>query len=455
MIRQLLVAALVGVALSAPSNKIDESLVRTLQTKGVASAVVIFNQGTSEVIRNVNSMRFENRGQKITTLKTNLEALAETTQKNVVSILNTKNVKYDAYWISNQVFVKEASYDLVKAIAALPEVAEVREEIIVYIDEPIQGDAEINAEWGIEKIEAEAAWALPGGNNGQGVVVSSIDTGVRVTHESLRNNFRSSKGWFDPYTRTATPTDNNGHGTHTMGTIAGSGGIGVAPGAQWISCRGCSTSSCTENALNACGEFITCPTDADGSGADCSQAPDVCSNSWGGGQGDNWYNPIVSVWRAAGIVPVFAQGNSGPSCGTANSPGDSDLVIGVGATTANDGIASFSSLGPSTSGAIKPDISAPGQNVRSAWYTSDSAYNTISGTSMACPHIAGMTALLLSRNPNLTYDQVRDLLKDNTDRDLASANTCGGTPPTEFPNNIYGFGRANARKSLAAAISRF
>ncbi|CAL8145237.1 unnamed protein product, partial [Orchesella dallaii] len=174
MIRQLLVAALVGVALSAPSNKIDESLVRTLQTKGVASAVVIFNQGTSEVIRNVNSMRFENRGQKITTLKTNLEALAETTQKNVVSILNTKNVKYDAYWISNQVFVKEASYDLVKAIAALPEVAEVREEIIVYIEEPIQGDAEINAEWGIEKIEAEAAWALPGGNNGQGVVVCKL-----------------------------------------------------------------------------------------------------------------------------------------------------------------------------------------------------------------------------------------------------------------------------------------
>jgi len=455
MLRQLLIAALVGVALSAPSNKIAESLAQTLAQKGSASVVVIFTQGTDAVINSVNSQRFASRGQKITALKTNLEALAETTQKNVVSLLRNKVVKYESFWISNQVFVKAASSEIVQAIAALPEVAEVREEIIVQIDEPIKADASINAEWGIEKIEAEAAWTLPGGNNGQGVVVSSIDTGVRVTHESLRSNFRESKGWYDPYTRTPGPTDNNGHGTHTMGTIAGSGGIGVAPGAQWISCRGCSTSSCTEAALNACGQFIACPHDANGQNADCDQAPDLCSNSWGGGQGDTWYEPIISAWRSAGIVPVFAQGNSGPSCGTANSPGDSANVIGVGATTATDGIASFSSLGPARSGAVKPDVSAPGQNVRSAWYTSDTAYNTISGTSMACPHVAGTTALLLARNPNLTYDQVKNLLTENTDRDLANAATCGNTPPGEFPNNVYGWGRINARKSLAAAISGF
>ncbi|ODN02576.1 Bacillopeptidase F [Orchesella cincta] len=452
MFRQLLVAALVGVALAAPSNKIDESLARALASKGVANVVVIFNGGNDEAIRSVNSMRFESRGQKITTLKAKLEALAETTQKNVVNILRSKVVKYDAYWVSNQVFIQDASSEIVKAIAALPEVAEVREEKIVYIDEPIPADNTINAEWGVEKIEAEAAWALPGGNNGQGVVVSSIDTGVRVTHESLRNNFRSSKGWFDPYTRTAGPTDNNGHGTHTMGTIAGSGGIGVAPGAQWISCRGCSTSSCTEAALNACGQFINCPTDANGQNADCSQAPDLCSNSWGGGQGDSWYNPIINSWQASGIIPVFAMGNSGPSCGTANSPGDSTSVIGVGATTAADGIASFSSLGPAE---LSQTFPHQDKTFDPAWYTGDAAYNTISGTSMACPHAAGAVALLLSRNPNLTYAQVKDLLNNNTDRDLASAATCGGTPPTTFPNNVYGYGRINARKSLAAAISSY
>jgi len=455
MLRQLLVAALVGVALSAPSSKIDESLARALQSKGVANAVVIFKQDTSDVIENINKGRFASRGAKITTLKANLEALAETTQKNVISLLRSKTVSYDSFWVSNQIFVKNANQEIVDAIQALPEVALVREEKIVYIDEPIAADAEINAEWGVEKIEAEAAWNLPGGNNGAGVVVSHIDTGVRLSHESLRNNFREAKGWYDPYTRTASPTDNNGHGTHTMGTIAGSGGIGVAPGAQWISCRGCSTSSCTESALNACGQFTTCPHDANGQNPDCNLAPALSSNSWGGGQGDSWYEPIVSAWRAAGIIPIFAMGNSGDACGSANSPGDSPNVIGVGATTNVDGIASFSSRGPAVRGGVKPDVSAPGQNVRSAWYTADNAYNTISGTSMATPHVAGLTALLLARNPNLTYDQVKNLLQDQTDRDLQNANTCGNIPPTTFPNNVYGYGRVNARKSLAAAISGF
>jgi subtilisin family serine protease len=104
---------------------------------------------------------------------------------------------------------------------------------------------------------------------------------------------------------------------------------------------------------------------------------------------------------------------------------------------------------------VKPDISAPGSDVRSAWHTGDTAYNTISGTSMACPHAAGTTALLLARNPNLSYAQVKSLLEEHADRNLGSATTCGGTPPTARPNNIYGHGRINARAALAAAISGY
>ncbi|ODM87317.1 Bacillopeptidase F [Orchesella cincta] len=73
----------------------------------------------------------------------------------------------------------------------------------------------------------------------RGVIIATVDTGVRGTHEALKDNFVGEYGWFDPSTSTPEPTDNNGHGTHTTGTIAGGKGIGVAPGAKWAACRGC------------------------------------------------------------------------------------------------------------------------------------------------------------------------------------------------------------------------
>lgn len=127
-------------------------------------------------------------------------------------------------------------------------------------------------------------------------------------------------------------------------------------------------------------QWTACPTKADGSGADCNKAPSLSSNSWGGGQGDTWYDSVVRTWHTAGIVPIFALGNSGSGCGTANSPGDMTNVIGVSSTNANDEISASGSRGPAQNGAIKPDIVAPGQNIRSAWNSGDNAYQTISGT---------------------------------------------------------------------------
>jgi len=454
MIRQLLIAALVGLALAAPSDKINGQLRSVLAAKGNANVVVIFNaDDTSVVLNKINSQRFASRGAKITTMKAELEQLQQATQQNAISILEGSSVTFHSLWINNRIYIEAATAEVVAAIAALSEVAEVREEFIAHIVDPLPSEVSTQAEWGIDKIEAEAAWALPGGNNGAGVVVSTIDTGARHTHEALRNNYRASRGWLDPYNANALPMDGNGHGTHVVGTIAGSGGIGVAPGAQWIACRGCNTASCTETALSRCGQWVACPTNADGSGADCNTAPALCSNSWGGGQGQTWYDSIINSWRTAGIVPVFANGNAGPTCGSANSPGDNANVIGVGSTTSADAISSFSSRGPARSGIIKPDVSAPGSDVRSSWSTSDTAYNTISGTSMATPHVSGAIALLLSRNPAFSYAQVKGFLENNADRSLGAAATCGGTPPTTWPNNIYGYGRINARRALAAAIS--
>lgn len=108
----------------------------------------------------------------------------------------------------------------------------------------------------------------------------------------------------------------------------------------------------------------------------------VITNSWGGGSNDPWYNDVMRAWQQNDQIPVFAMGNSGSSCRTANSPGDSLYTIGVGATTSTDGVASFSSRGPAATGAYKPEVSAPGQDIISAGNTGQT-YTSKSGTSMA------------------------------------------------------------------------
>ncbi|ODM97991.1 Subtilisin-like serine protease [Orchesella cincta] len=174
----------------------------------------------------------------------------------------------------------------------------------------------------------------------------------------------------------------------------------------------------------------------------------------GSGQGDTWFDPILSAWRSANIVSVFGVGGTGPSCGTVGSPGDSPMVIGVGAITSGDVLASSSSVGPSSGGNLKPDITAPGNQIRSAWADTDTAYVTLSGTSMAAPHVAGVAALLRASKPDSTNDEVKEWLTGNADTDLQDLEAeCGGIPSTQFPNNHYGHGSVNARRALEAAIN--
>lgn len=96
-----------------------------------------------------------------------------------------------------------------------------------------------------------------------------------------------------------------------------------------------------------------------------------------------WFDSVVKAWNVANLVPVFGIGNDGPNCGTVGYPGSLPNVIGVGATTNTDSIASFSSVGPSVRRIMKPDVTAPGANILSASHTSDNGYRALSGTSMA------------------------------------------------------------------------
>jgi len=370
--------------------------------------------------------------------------------------LNSRSIQFKSFWMSNQIYIKNANLELVKTLASIQQVEEINQEAIILLDTPVRGKNPSTkgpvplAEWGIERVKAQEAWAT---TNGSGVVVANIDTGVHFTHEALASNYRADHGWYDPYDLTSQPNDDDGHGTHTMGTIAGSHGVGVAPGAQWIACKGCGTFSCSQAALSECAEWVLCPTNADGSDADCSKAPVVSSNSWGGGQGNTWYEPFTEAWIAGGIIPVFANGNSGPSCGTANSPADLRRVIGVGSTNVRNEISSYSSLGPSSSGRLKPELSAPGENVRSSVPgASNNAYDTYSGTSMACPHAAGVTALVISAHPDMTFAQVRRALLEGCDQETTSqSKNCGSINDSTFPNHVFGMGIINAVQVLEAA----
>jgi subtilisin family serine protease len=124
-------------------------------------------------------------------------------------------------------------------------------------------------------------------------------------------------------------------------------------------------------------------------------------------------------------------------------------VIGVGSTTIDDGISSFSSVGPTIDGRMKPDISAPGSNVLSAYNTADDAYRALSGSSMACPHAAGLTAILLAYNPELVWGNVTFHMRAGTETELVTERkVCLGVPDNVFPNHHHGHGRINALKSL-------
>src|SRR6185503_8669938 len=153
------------------------------------------------------------------------------------------------------------------------------------------------------------------------------------------------------------PTDSNGHGTHTMGTMVAAGdgtldqpAVGVAPGARWVAAQGCGSTICTEGDLVGSAQWVLAPTALDGTNPRPDLRPMIVNNSWGGASGDPWYAGYTAAWRAAGIFPVFAAGNSGSAsgqkCGTISSPGDYADVVSVGATDHSDSIAAFSLLGP-------------------------------------------------------------------------------------------------------------
>ncbi len=445
-IRNTTGAALLGlifaVSLLAQNSdhKIDRSLMQALTDDADASAAlfVVFGERANLTA----ASRIPDWAARGAAVAAALQSAADRSQAGVRGYLQGQRMAFTPYWVINAIYIPSGNLALARALARRPEVAAILPESVYSIPPAAGGDGDsIQAvQWNISMIRADQVWGV---TSGTGIRVASIDTGVRFTHEALVTQF---SGFFYDPTMTCgnVPCDNDGHGTHTMGTMVGGNGIGVAPGATWAACKGCITNDCYSSHLISCAQWVLAPGGLPG------ERPHVVNNSWGGPGGSTWFSSYVDSWRAAGVFPAFSAGNGGPSCGSAGSPGDNPQSYASGATDNNGQVGSFSGRGPSgVDGRIKPDVVAPGVNVLSCYSTSDTSYATGSGASMASPHTAGTVALVWAAQPALlgnvaaTEQRLRD-----TAVKFTSGEDCGGTAG-QIPNNTYGYGRIDA---YAAAI---
>ncbi len=411
-----------------------------------------------------------------------LTAIAERTQGPVRRALERLGVAYRPFWVANMIWVR-GDRSVVEAMARRSDVARIyanphvqalqppAEALSLPGNELAEGLSPETVEWNIAKVQAPAVWAA--GYTGQGAVVAGQDTGYQWDHPALKGKYRGWDGssanhdynWHDAIhaggsicgADSPVPCDDHNHGTHTMGTMVGDDGlgnqIGMAPGAKWIGCRNMNAGVGTPATYSECYQWFIAPTRVNGSDPRPDLAPDVINNSWGCPPSEGCTDPnvlltVVQNVRAAGIVTVHSAGNSGSSCATVRDPAAIyDESFTVGATDSSDNIASFSSRGPVTvdgSGRRKPDVSAPGVNIRSS--VRGGGYQSgWSGTSMAGPHVAGQVALLISAYPWLAgdVDQIEDIIADSA-LPRPSTQACGSETPGVVPNNVYGWGRIDA-----------
>uniref|UniRef100_UPI0013B3BA6F S8 family serine peptidase n=1 Tax=Nonomuraea lactucae TaxID=2249762 RepID=UPI0013B3BA6F len=444
-----------GVAQAAPEpDKINSAVQAELAEDGKSTFWVRL-KGAADLGRARRATTKDDKAELVYEAKT---AKAAASQADLRKLLESQNADYTPFWIVNAVKVT-AGPKLAAEIAKLPEVDRIEPIRTVKLPEPGPGKAEakVNAvEWNIDRVNAPRVWNELG-NRGEGVVVANIDTGVQFDHPELATAYRGRKpdgsvdhnhNWFDParVCPTSAPCDNNGHGTHVMGTMAGANGIGVAPGVKWIAAKGCELNTCTDASLLAAGQWILAPTDLSGANPRPDLAPDVVNNSWGGAGFDPWYKETVEAWVAAGIFPAFANGNEGPACRSSGSPGQYVTSYSAGGFDINNALYARSSKGDGENGEIKPNIAAPAVNVRSS--VPGGRYDSYTGTSMASPHVAATVALIWSAAPSLQGDvaATRPLL-DRTAIDVSDT-SCGGTAAD---NNVWGEGRLDAYAAVQAA----
>ena len=470
------------------SNQLSEKIKSVNNNEFIRINITLTEQfETQELIARVEGMDKNDRRIYVVSA---LKDFSKNSQKGVIVQLKdmqrNKMVKnLTTYWIANVINcyatpatimelnkrkdIKEIDYDEYRLLL------DPAERKNAFPEKGFNGSREIT--WNVLKINADDVWML--GFDGDGVIVSVIDTGVNYDHEDLQDHLWESDDYpnhgYDFANNDNDPMDDDGHGTHCAGTVAGDGTAGsqtgVAPGASIM-----------------CMKVL----DANGSGYESSvwsavelsveQGADVLSLSLGW-QHD--WDPNRQVWRqtfdnvlAAGVIAAVAAGNEGdeqssyPIPDNIRTPGDCpppwlnpdqtliggiSSVVCIGATTSSDEISSFSSQGPvdwsaiSTYndypyqpeiGLIRPDVCTPGSNIKSLAYDNNTGYASgWSGTSMATPAAAGVMALMIQKHNQIEPSEICRILEETT------------LVLQQGKNNVTGSGRVDALAAIEEIIA--
>jgi len=404
-----------------------------------------------------------------------LRKVADRTQPPLVALLRQRGVPYQPFYIVNMIMVR-GNRALREELAARNDVAEIDANPHVRTALPVATGVDRKVrhetiEWNVEQVHAPEVWAL--GFHGEGLVVAGADTGVQWDHPALKNHYRGWKGnkvshnynWHDAVDHSRVPFDPYGHGTFTVSEMVGDDGqgnqVGVAPGAKWIACRNMDANGTGSPArYTECFQFLMAPYrfGSNFKHGNPKLAADSINNSWicppSEGCSPNTLLRVVNAVRAAGIFPAMAAGNDGPGCSSVYAPPSIyKPSVSMAATDSTNTIASFSSRGPVTSDGSnrrKPDLSAPGVDVRGA--VPGNGYNSgWSGTSMATPHAAGGVALIWQAKPILDGNvSGTEKLLETTALHLTNTDGCGGDSNNKVPNNTYGYGLLDLYKAVKA-----
>ena len=480
-------------------SKVSPEILASLNKGEKVEFIVVFREQADLS----GAARLKSKSEKSWYVFSRLEAQAARSQANAARIVHERDVTANSLFLVNALAVETTDADVVRQLAELQEVKWLGSDPWVKFPGPFSTSGDLSAdrgtiEWGVQKINAPAVWAL--GYTGQGVVVGGADTGYDWGHPALRAHYRGWTGdssttthaynWHDaiheinPLSNDSiisptnnpcgldspVPCDDEKHGTHTMGTMVGDDGqgnqIGVAPGAQWVGCRNMERNWGKPSTYLECFGWLLAPTDLNGQNPDPGKSPHVINNSWYcasiEGCTDLSVNELLRIavinLKAAGVVVVVSNGNEGNNgkCATTfGPPGYFEESFSVGATESNDTITGFSSRGPvviDSSFRTKPNVCAPGAAVRSS--VTGGGYEHFWGTSMAGPHVVGLVALMLSANPDLAghVEEIEDMI-EQTSVYHADTSDCPPTLGTARPNHAYGWGRIEAIGAVNAALA--
>lgn len=415
-----------------------------------------------------------------------LKRFSKESQENIMDLLtsSSRNIGISdikSFWVSNAINCY-ATVEMIWELSTHPDVEIIGwDKVQSLLPEREEGRSVVRADeisYNVLKVNAPEVWEQ--GFTGKGVVVGLVDSGVNYNHEDIKSNMWTHPDYpnhgYDFVNNDDNPFDDNGHGSHCAGTIAGTGAsgmkTGIAPSATIIAIK-----SLNQNGGGTLSQICS------GVEFGIEQKADILSISItfrGGGtisERIQFRNIMINALET-GIIASVAAGNDGerqkdPYClcdvpnnvglpGNCPPPwrhpdqpatGALSAVLCIGATDQNDEAAPFSSRGPATwshvpgfkdypynpgLGLIRPDVSAPGVDVPSLDHTGNHDYKELSGTSMATPCVAGIMALMLSKNPNLTPEEVARILETTA------------APLSTKKNNATGSGRVDALAAVNA-----